>query len=186
MSREWRRAIKKAEKAIDELSLFHTEFWNQKEFITYVNQLKDHLDHYDSLWFSGHFDNAFAKIVEDCHYEGLAERSDIRILSLPFSKDQRGKNNRRALEKLARFKLKVRVNEDLHARMLILFNESDIENEVVLGSFDFNRDGLSQAKLNSGIKSRHTDVFNSAKKFFESVWESPDTMTLKEYIGKNE
>jgi hypothetical protein len=53
--------------------------------------------------------------------------------------------------------------------------------EIVLGSFDFNRDSLSGVKRNSGIHTGNPDLCKSAISFFEDMWDSEDSLTIKEY-----
>ena len=76
----------------------------------------------------------------------------------------------------------VKVNVDVHARMFIGYHEHLHTSELLLGSFDFNRDGLSRHKVNAGIKTKNPDLVKEAVAFFEKIWIRKASVPLEEYI----
>jgi len=181
MSSEWSDAINKIDKDVLNLSRFHVRFWTEKDFIPFITSLGRHFDTYRYLWFLGYFDNSFAKKVEEHYWESRRELIDVRALSLPFRKDSRGQINKRTLEKLQRLHVEVKINDHLHGRMMLLLPDMGTISEVVLGSFDFNKDSLSGDKTNTGIHTNHPDIIKSAKTLYEEIWDSDDSRSLEDY-----
>jgi hypothetical protein len=182
----WENATKKISLEVGDLDYFRPDFWTEEEFIGFIDRMGSHFATYSNLWFLGYFDNSFAKKIEEHFNEARAKAMDVRVLSLPFGKDGRGKANKRTLEKLQRLKVEVRVNNYLHGRMALFFEPEPAGGrhrwcEIVLGSFDFNKDSLSGDKTNAGIHSMNPDLVEAGQKLFEKVWVSKDTLTIEEY-----
>lgn len=186
MPNYWENATQKIKNGICNLDFFRPDFWTEKEFIEFIDRMSSHFSSYTNLWFLGYFDNSFAKKIEEHFNEARTKIMDVRVLSLPFGKDGRGKTNKRTVEKLQRLKVNVRVNDYLHGRMALFFEPAPEGGrhrwcEIVLGSFDFNKDSLSGDKTNAGIHSRNPDLVEAGQKLFEKVWASKDTLTVEEY-----
>jgi hypothetical protein len=54
--------------------------------------------------------------------------------------------------------------------------------DCLLGSFDFNRDGISRRKYNAGIRTRNEDLVQKVLAFFENIWEKKRSVPLEDYI----
>jgi hypothetical protein len=129
----------------------------------------------------GHFDNAFTEIVGES-YPLHSSICEVRILSHRFNKGDRDDPNRRALETLADMGAIVKVNVDVHARMFIGYHEHHNISELLLGSFDFNRDGLSRHKVNAGIITKNPDLVKDAVTLFEKIWIRKGSVPLEDYV----
>ena len=92
---------------------------SDKEFVTHIDRMEDHLQNYEEVWLTGHFSNAFNKRVRGL--KGKYSGVDFRILAI----DPRGNTgNIRALKELNDIGAKVKMHPDLHARMFIGCNKS--------------------------------------------------------------
>jgi hypothetical protein len=81
--------------------------------------------------------------------------------------------------------IEIRVNDRIHTRLFIGYSDRDLNTDsngvLLLGTFDFNKEGLSEDKINAGILTRHPDLVKSARELFERVWEEKiDTKPLNE------
>jgi hypothetical protein len=132
----------------------------------------------------GYFSEGMGKILLQ-HLEGYKD-CKIRLISPELKTDQRqDRLNLNALRKMQAKGIEIRVNDRIHTRLFIGYYDRDlntVSNQVLLlGTFDFNREGLSQDKINAGILTRHPDLTKSARELFEKVWEEKiDTKPLSE------
>ena len=51
---------------------------------------------------------------------------------------------------------------------------------LVIGSFDFNTEGMSKERYDAGIKTKNPDLVLSATELFMKIWEDSDSVPLKE------
>ena len=61
------------------------------------------------------------------------------------------------------------MNLRTHFRMFLC--RSDKSGLLVLGSFDFNKEGMNEERKDAGIKTSHPDLIESAFDYFNKVWE---------------
>jgi hypothetical protein len=66
--------------------------------------------------------------------------------------------------------------------MFIGYHEQPNVSELLLGSFDFNRDGLSRHKVNAGIITKNPDLVQEAVAIFEKIWIRKGSVPLEKYI----
>lgn len=181
MSSEWQEDLSNASDQIMSLHRYNVRFLKAQSFIKYVEQIDRLTSIYPKIMLMGHFDNAFTEIVEE-NYPLYSKRCEMRILSHRFNKGNKDDPNRRALETLADMGALVKVNVDVHARMFIGYHDQPDISELLLGSFDFNRDGLSRHKVNAGIITKNPDLIKEAVAFFEKIWNRKRSVPLEEYI----
>lgn len=179
MSSEWHKDLQKITEQIGWLENYAVRFCRAPSFIKYIEHIEKRLQTFQQIMLMGHCDNAFTDIVEE-HYPKY--RCEMKVISHRFNKGDKDDANRRGLEILADMGVAVKVNVDAHARMFIGYHELPYISELVLGSFDFNRDGLSRRKKNAGIITRNPDIVKEAVDFFNKIWEHKGSVPLREYI----
>lgn len=173
--------IKEIQDKITGLSWYSALFITSKEFMDYFEGTKNSFEFFSEIMLMGHFDNTFTVIAEE-FYPGL-ERCKVRVISHGFVRNDPENANRRSLEALADLGFEIKVNVDVHARMFLGYNREHPKiSELLLGSFDFNRDGISRRKYNAGIRTRNEDLVQEAVAFFENIWEMKRSVPLKDYI----
>ncbi len=181
MSSEWKKELSNTADQILSLHRYNVRFLKAPSFIKYFEQIQNLLGKYQKLMLMGHFDNAFTEIVGE-FYPLYSKRVEMRVLSHRFNKGDKDDPNRRALEALADMGVIVKVNVDVHARMFIGYHEQPNVSELLLGSFDFNRDGLSRHKVNAGIITKNPDLVQEAVAIFEKIWIRKGSVPLEKYI----
>jgi hypothetical protein len=181
MSSEWKKVLKDIQSSISGLDRFSFEFWKADKFIPFINQLSHYLEVFEEIMLIGHFDTAFSTLVET-HLPKFPG-CKMRVISHRFNAKDRDNPNRGGLEALARAGVVVKVNNHVHARMFLGYHSSHPISTLILGSFDFNRDGLSLYKRNAGIRTQNPDAIEEAHKFFNEIWQATATVTLDEYIS---
>lgn len=151
------------------LSKFQATWVTFESFKDHVDQMKKYFSEFEEIWITGHFSYSFARELD-----GLCNKfpgCDLRILSI----DPRGnKNNLRALTKLKANGAKVKIHPALHARIFIGYNGSTSSWETIIGSYDYNREGISGENINASIASRDICVIQEAREFFLDLWDSPE------------
>ncbi|GAH13531.1 unnamed protein product, partial [marine sediment metagenome] len=102
----WNSIYSDATNSLEKISGFRTFFVTEKEFSEFLKPFGQHLLSYTSILMSGHFDNSLANIIADTKKD--AHTCDVKVLSLQFSKDQRGKKNLKALKKMEKHGVEVK------------------------------------------------------------------------------
>ena len=161
--------------------MYNVRFLKAPSFIKYIERFNELSSTFQKIMLMGHFDNAFTEIIGEC-YPLNNKRCELRVLSHRFNKGDKDDPNRRALEAIADMGAIVKVNVDAHARMFIGFHEKPNVSELLLGSFDFNRDGLSRHKANAGIITKNPDLVREAVDLFEKIWIKKGSVPLDKYI----
>jgi len=182
MSSEWGEELSNVSDHILSLHRYNVRFLKAPSFIKYFERIPDLRGKFQKLMLMGHFDNAFTEIVGE-YYPLYSNRVEMRVVSHRFNKGDEDDPNRRALETLADMGALVKVNVDVHARMFIGYHEHQNISELLLGSFDFNRDGLSRHKNNAGIITSNPDLLKEAVAFFEKIWSRNRSVPLEDYRG---
>jgi hypothetical protein len=181
MSSEWRKDLSNVSDQILSLHRYNVRFLKAPSFIKYLERFDELPTTFQKIMLMGHFDNAFTEIVGES-YPLHSSICEVRILSHRFNKGDRDDPNRRALETLADMGAIVKVNVDVHARMFIGYHEHHNISELLLGSFDFNRDGLSRHKVNAGIITKNPDLVKDAVTLFEKIWIRKGSVPLEDYV----
>lgn len=73
---------------------------------------------------------------------------------------------------------KVRIHKTLHARLFIGYNKDTDTMMVIIGTYDYNREGISGENINAGIYSHDTELVLRARTFFLEQWDSPDAYDI--------
>lgn len=175
--------LEEIKRKVDNLKLYTVRFITAKDFINYVEEIRDRFQKFPEIMLMGYFDNAFTEIFEE-NYPKYRDRCKVRVICHGFPKNNEDNPNRLCLEALADLGVEVKVSVDTHARIFIGYNKERPHNsELLLGSFDFNRDGLSRRKANAGIRTRNEYLVQEAVAFFESTWDKKRSVPLEDYIN---
>lgn len=73
---------------------------------------------------------------------------------------------------------KVRIHKTLHARLFIGYNKDTDTMMVIIGTYDYNREGISGENINAGIYSHDTELVLRARTFFLEQWDSSDAYDI--------
>jgi len=73
---------------------------------------------------------------------------------------------------------KVKIHGTLHARIFIGYNEKTSTWKTIIGSYDYNREGISGENINAGIVSQDIEVVQKARDFFKEQWYSRDARDI--------
>ena len=151
------------------LSTFQAHWMTFEDFEHHVDRMKNYFAMYKEIWITGHFSYNFARKLH-----GLCKKypnCDIRILSINPKGNQ---NNLRALKKLKEDGAKVKIHPALHARIFIGYNEETSLWQTIIGSYDYNREGISGENINASISSKDINVVQQARGFFSNLWNSTE------------
>jgi len=155
------------------LTKFTARWITFEGFKKHFDRMENHFSTYEEIWITGHFSNNFARKIE-----GLCEKlpnCDLRILSI----DPKGNQiNLDALNKMKEDGARVKIHRKLHARMFIGYNEKRDIMELMIGSYDYNREGYSGENINVCISSRNPELIHEARKFFMKHWRSRDAREI--------
>ena len=189
----WNKIPGKLEQIRRELHQFSVSFMADRNFDELVTHLRSSYDtsvmgytvigyknlegtHIDiSGYFSeGMVDILSAKIREGCK---------IRLLSLPLNLNYpQDRRNLTALRKMQDAGIEIRISNRNHSRLLLVYRteeETITRGALVVGSFDFNKEGFAHERKDAGIITQHPDLVKSAVSFFNEIWETPyETETL--------
>ena len=94
------------------------------------------------------------------------------ILNLNNNQDRK---NCRALKTMQEKGIEIKINHRLQSRLFIgyqLLNDDFYGGILIIGSFDFNREGLAGERRDAGIITTHPDLIKSAITFFKELWET--------------
>ena len=189
----WEKSLRKLEEMRGQLWQFRVSFLTDRNFVELVNHLRNPVDtdvmgyrvigyrnlHTTHIDISGYFSGGIVNIL--C--AKAREQCKIRLLSPPL--DLRHAQDRRNLSALRRMQddgIEIRINDRNHSRLLVIYRTEEgtiINGALVIGSFDFNREGLSGERRDAGIITLHPDLVESAVAFFNEIWETRyETETL--------
>lgn len=162
------------DKIATSLLRFNVEFYDEAKFKYFVDNHMVNLFHsYDEICISGHFSEGLAELI--CSkLEGVRKNLTLRILT-----SSTGTSSIEALRKIQDAGAKIRYNRRTHFRMFV--GKSESQGYLILGSFDFNKEGMTMDRRNAGISTTHPDLVQSAYKYFMKVWqEERDSIPLDE------
>lgn len=156
------------------LDRFRARWITFEGFKRHFDKMENHFMTYEQIWITGHFSNNFARGIE-----GLCNKfpgCDFRILSI----DPKGNRiNIDALIKMEEDGAKVKIHKKLHARMFIGYHKKRDMMELMIGSYDYNREGYSGENINVCVSSRDPELIQKARKFFIRLWKSRDAGEIK-------
>lgn len=157
---------------------FNVEFYDEARFKSYIN---DHFDSllgsYQSVNITGYVSEGFAKIVLKNPMKANKIRLITQRLNLKMANDRK---NLESLRRLYDAGAEIRVNQRVHCRMLLCRNREH-KGLLILGSFDFNKEGMNEERRDAGIYTTHPDLIESAFTYFNKMWEDKyDTKPFNE------
>ncbi len=151
----WRGCIDKVNEAMCELMRYNVEFLDDKGFLDFINHLKGvrgtrFSDQYNSEFRFMDITAYFSEGISDLLCDLSSNRNcKIRLISPPLDLSKKQDSiNLTALRKMQDAGIEIRINDTLHARLLVGYNRevSQSNDILLLGSFDFNKEGLSGDK----------------------------------------
>ena len=181
MATEWSRTLQALEREKTNLTRFEVHFFDESNFKKFMEEIEQILTMYEHICLAGYFSEAMTQAIFKV-YPGI--KPNIRVLSPRLGKTQRDQDNLKALRKLADKGIIVRVHSRLHCRMFLAYTinpKGDISGSLILGSFDFNNEGMLMTKRNAGIFTYHPDLVKSAITYYNEIFAEPrDSMSLEE------
>jgi len=162
----YNEAFQNAQDGLKRLSRFRARWYPYESFRKFIEQMETHFKTYKEIWLTGHFSNSFARRIE-----GLPSKlpgCDFRVLSI----DTTNKKNLEALKIIKKEGGKVKIHKTLHARMFIGCNEDTDTMCLIIGTYDYNREGISGENVNAGLYTSNPEIIKRAKDFFLAQWNS--------------
>jgi hypothetical protein len=121
---------------------------------------------FDEVCITGYFSDGFAKNIIK-NLKGL--RAKVRIITQEHNIQRpNDRKNLASLRKIQDAEVEIRVNHRTHFRMFLC--KSEKQGLLVLGSFDFNKEGMNEERRDAGIYTTHPDLVESAYEYFKIVW----------------
>lgn len=124
---------------------------------------------------SGYFSTAMSSLFTDCIKLGAS----VQLLTQISGRKEAMRLYAIDLNELKKAGAQIKTNNNMHARMLLvdyggwpIYPKFGV---LVLGSFDFNKEGLGGSRHDFGIKTSNLILVNSASKFFERIWNSSES-----------
>ncbi|MFB0522959.1 MAG: phospholipase D-like domain-containing protein [Candidatus Bathyarchaeia archaeon] len=197
MDSEWERFRDRIVGLQNYLSWFKADFLDRDDFKKFANTLQQKVGGFKEICITGYFSEDVVIELERIINYGKTTSIDTRVRLLCPDLDVkirdgriegRDRRNLQALEKIVRAGAEVKVNIRMHARFLVAYTPSPNPPNglLVIGSFDFNKEGMSRERYDAGIMTRHPDLVNSAIDLFEQIWsEEQSEDLLRKYEGIN-
>ena len=172
--RDLQKSVKELEITLDQLRI---DFMDRESFKKFADDLFNEVGGYSQLCITGYFSEAIRESLEM-----FARNHRLKLLSQEFDvNNKREKKNLEVLRKLCNAGAEVKVNSRLHARFLLAHSpEFPAIGLLVIGSFDFNTEGMSKERYDAGIKTKNPDLVLSARDLFMKIWDEPESLPLKE------
>lgn len=170
-----------------DVTMFKVEFLDRDGFKKFADDLHSNIDGWHKICVTGYFSETIRKSLESII---KTPSNNIRLIC-PFLdiKKPRDKKNLQALRKLANAGAEIKVNDRLHARFLVAYDQVQKPSLrywglLLIGSFDFNTECIGRERYDAGIKTRHPDLVRSAVELFEQIWNEAESIHLEEFIKK--
>lgn len=166
---------------------FKVDFLDRDGFRHYANNLRGNFQDYEQICITGYFSETIRKQLESI--KKVSPNTVIRLISPELSlKSQRDRKNIQVLKRLSESGINVKLNNRLHARLLIAFSkmhaqELKYSGLMILGSFDFNTDCIGRERYDAGIMTRHPDLLEAAIQLFEGIWSEQESKPIEDYGG---
>lgn len=146
---------------------FQIQFFNETQFKKFTNDdLGNLFQSFDEVCISGYFSDGFAKNIIK-NLKGL--RTRVRIITQEHNLSRpNDRKNLASLRKIQDEEVEIRVNHRTHFRMFLCRSEK--QGLLILGSFDFNKEGMNEERRDAGIYTMHPDLVESAYEYFNNVW----------------
>jgi hypothetical protein len=171
-----------------DVSLFEAEVLDRDGFKRFADSLRKNVMAWQRICITGYFSETIRKSLESILKGKL---NKVRLIC-PHLDDKkvRDRKNLQALRKLANAGAENKINERLHARFLVAYNpvaqhpHLDYWGLLLMGSFDFNTECIGRERYDTGIKTRHPDLVESAVELFEQIWNEPESIPLEDFMKK--
>ena len=166
------------------LGMFKVDFLDRESFKVFADNLYSNVPDCSQICITGYFSESSREELE--HLLKLQGRK-VRLICQELNiNDRRDKRNLEVLRKLQEAGAEIKVNNRLHARILVAFSSNEpIRGLLILGSFDFNAECMGKERYDAGIKTQHPDLVRAAKVFFERIWNEPESAFLDKHYPKN-
>jgi len=167
---------------VQQLDIFQVEFMNKYDFKKFADNLNGNLNVWNEICITGYF----AETIRE-QLVRLAWHKKVKLICPKFEAEtKRDKQNLEVLRKLSKAGVEIKVNDRMHARLLVAHNPESyqLRGLLIIGSFDFNADCLALQRYDAGIKTGHPDLIESALKLFEEIWNDSSSQTLEKAFKK--
>lgn len=175
MDSEFEKFRQKIVSLQSDLSEFRIDFLDRYAFKDFVDRLRNEMDIMTELCITGYFSETIRSKLEK-----ITGFCKVKLICPELSQSKRDLRNLEALQKLSRVGAEIKFHHRMHARFLVAHNPEapQFSGLLVIGSFDFNTDGLSLERYDAGIKTRNPDLVKSALKLFEKIWNDSSSVPL--------
>ncbi len=178
MGSEWEKLKKQVANLQLYLNLFDVKLLDRDGFKEFADQLYTKVSGYSEICITGYFSETIrAQLDRITNYVRTRGSGRVRLISRELYPKQkkRDRKNLEALRKMADKGAAVRINDRIHARILVAYTrweKSKLQGGLlVLGSFDFNTECIGKERYDAGIITKHPDLVDPASKLFDEVWE---------------
>ena len=169
----YNEAYKNAQNALEKLTRFRARWYPYESFNKFIEQMESHFIAYKEIWLTGHFSYSFVRRIKGL--PSIYPGCDFRVLSID---PKSNKINLEALKSIKEEGGKVKIQRTLHARMFIGCNEDADSMCLIIGSYDYNREGISGENVNAGLFTTDPEMIKQAKDFFLVQWKSRDAQDI--------
>lgn len=190
---EYERFREKVAHLQSDISQFKVEFLDRESFKRFADDLWSNICNYPEVCITGYFSET---IRENLIRYVQTQGHRLRLICPELNVDnKRDKKNLEVLRKLSKARAEIKVNNRLHARILLaytpLLSSSDEVPKclglLILGSFDFNTECIGKERFDAGIKTCHPDLVLAVSDLFEQIWNEPESTPLSDqYPEKKE
>ena len=163
---KYSKLVSDANKISTNLLGFRVDFFDEAKFKKFANtEMGSLCQTFEEICISGYFSEGFAKKIIP-NLKSL--NTKVRIITTEHSKRPNDLKNLASLRKIQDAGAEIRVNIRTHFRMFLC--RSATQGLLVLGSFDFNKEGMNEERRDVGIRTCHPDLVESVYDYFNSVW----------------
>jgi hypothetical protein len=154
---------------VEKIHRFKTNYFSDWAFRDYINrELESTFQNHEEVWLAGYFTNGSARLLGPLLRK--YPNCKVRVFSHGFKKDNRGRQNREALERLQEDGAEVGISDYLHFRTLIAYNEATDTMHAIIGSFDYTPEVIGANQYNAGIITNDPDIIHDLRLAFLHVW----------------
>jgi len=190
METEWEKFRNRIVEPQTYLSWFKVDFFDRDEFKEFTHNLSSRIQGFKEICITGYFsEDVVIQLEKVINYGKTTSGNRVRLLCPELDVkirekriEGRDKRNFQALRRAVKAGAEVKANNRLHARFLVAYTPSlnPPNGFLIIGSFDFNKEGMSRERYDAGIKTSHPDLVNSAIRLFDQIWNEEESMHLSE------
>jgi hypothetical protein len=159
---------------------------DRDDFKDFADNIVRYTNEWTEVCITGYFSETIRTELAE-----IGRLSKLKIICPEFPiKTKRDRRNLEVLRKLSNVKpakstvaeagVEIRINNRLHARFLVAYDQRYPKEGglLVIGSFDFNTECLGKERYDAGIHTRNPDLVKSAIKLFNEIWDDSSSVTL--------